>query len=152
MILPDDQLKEILLTSKIFPIGIIEEAFTSIEGSHTSLGGYLLSKHLLSEEQLGLILAKAMGVSFVVLSKLTIPPEIFNIVPPRLMRKNKIVPYAKDGKTLKVGMSDPRAKNIVEMLSKKTGLKIEVAYSTESDVNSMINLNKKLYKLQLTSS
>lgn len=148
MLLPDDQLKEILLKSAAVPPEIIEEALKSIEGSHSSLATYLISKHLLTEEQLGLILAKAIGVPFVILSKLTIPPEIFAIVPPRLMRKNKLVAYAKTGKTLQVAMADPRAKDVIEMLAKKTGLNIEVAYATESDIGSMFNLNKKA--LQLT--
>lgn len=148
MFLPDDQLKEILSKSGNFAPGILDEALKSVEGTHSSLGSYLLGKHLLTEDQLGLILAKALGIPFVILSKLTIPPEIFEIVPPRLMRKNKVVAYGKEGKTLQVGMADPRAKQVVEMLAKKTGLKIEVAYASESDISSIINLNKQA--LQVT--
>jgi len=64
------------------------------------------------------------------------------------MRKNKVVAYAQEGLVLKVAMADPRDKSILEMLSKKTGLKVEVAYATESDIASMFNLNKPA--LQLT--
>lgn len=148
MILPDDQLKEILIKNASFAPGVLDEAMRSIEGSHIALGNYLLSRHLITSEQLGTILAKAIGVPFVVVSKLTIPAEVFDIVPPRLMRKNKVVAYALSGKTLKVAMADPRDKNIIEMLTKKTGLKIEVSYATESDISSMFNLNKKA--LQIT--
>ena len=148
MILPDDQLKEILVKSGTFTPEILNEAQHSIEGTHSSLASYFLDKHLLTDEQLGLIIAKAIKIPFVVLSKLTIPPEIFSIVPPRLMRKNKVVAYAKDGQTLRVAMADPRAKNIITALEKKAGLKIAIAYATESDVASLLNLNKKA--LQVT--
>ncbi|KKU25380.1 MAG: Type II secretion system protein E, partial [Microgenomates group bacterium GW2011_GWC1_46_16] len=148
MILPDDQLKEILAKSGTFTLEVLNEAQHSIEGTHSSLASYFLDKHLLTEEQLGLIIAKAIKIPFVVLSKLTIPPEVFSIVPPRLMRKNKVVAYAKDGQTLRVAMADPRTKNIIAALEKKTGLKIAISYAIESDIASLLNLNKKA--LQVT--
>ena len=148
MILPDDQLKAVLEKSGAVPHDVLEAVSHATGGEYGSLDKQLISKHILTEEQLGQILARAMQVPFVVLSKLNIAPNIFSLVPPRLMRKNKVVAYAQEGLVLKVAMADPRDKSILEMLSKKTGLKVEVAYATESDIASMFNLNKPA--LQLT--
>lgn len=148
MILPDDQLKAILEKSGSVPHDILEVLFKSAGSEHSSLSKQLIAQHVLSEEQLGSILASAMQIPFVTLSKLNISPEVFAIVPQRIRRKSKVVAYAKDNQTLKVAMTDPRSKSVVEMLEKKTGLKVEVAYATDSDLGSMINLNKKA--LQVT--
>lgn len=148
MILPDDQLKAILEKSGVVPHDILETTAKSVGSDSGALGRQLITKRILTEEQLGQVLAKAMEVPFVSLSKLNIERNVFSLVPPRIIRKNKIVAYAREGDILKVAMADPRAKNIVEMLSKKTGLKIVVAYATETDISSMVNLNKQA--LQVT--
>lgn len=148
MILPDDQLKAVLEKSGAVPHDVLEAAAHATGGEYGTLSKQLISKRILTEEQLGQILANAMEVPFVVLSKLNIPQNIFALVPPRLMRKNKVVAYAQEGNVLKVAMADPREKSIIEMLAKKTGLKVEVAYATEADISSMFNLNKPA--LQLT--
>jgi type IV pilus assembly protein PilB len=148
MILPDDQLMAILRKNGVVPHGILESIGKTLGSEQGTLGKQLVAKHILTEEQLGMVLAQAMEIPFVALSKLTIDPAVFELVPPRLIRKNKIVAYAKEGNVLKVAMADPRVKTIVEMLSKKTSLKIDIAYATESDINSMVNLNKQA--LQLT--
>lgn len=148
MILPDEQLMAILDKSGAVPHDILESAFKSSGSELGGLGSQLVAKHILTEDQLGGILAHAIGVPFVTLSKLNIDPAVFALVPPRIIRKNKVVAYSKDNGVLKVAMADPRAKNILEMLAKKTGLKIEVAYATETDISSMVNLNKEA--LQVT--
>lgn len=148
MILPDDQLKALLEKAGAVPHDVLEAVSKSTGGEYGTLDKQLISKHLITEDQLGQVLAHAMNVPFVALSKLNIPHNIFSLVPPRIMRKNKVVAYAQEGTILKVAMADPREKNIVEMLSKKTGLKVEVSYATESDISSMLNLNKPA--LQLT--
>lgn len=148
MILPDDQLKAILEKSGAVSPDLLKSFSESAGAEHGTLSAQLLANHVLSEDQLGQILAKASKVPFINLSKLSIPQEVFSLVPPRLMLKNKIVAYEKTGGTLKVAMSDPRNTAIIEMLGKKTGLKITVAYATESDIASLVNLNKKA--LQLT--
>lgn len=148
MFLPDDQLLAILESSGAVPANILKAISAKRDLSQGALSSQLISQHILTEEQLGQILAGAMKVPFVSLSKLNIPPEVFAIVPQRIMRKSKVVAYEKSGQTLKVAMADPRLKGVVEMLEKKTGLKVEVAYATETELGSIVNLNKKA--LQIT--
>ncbi len=148
MILPDDQLKAILDKSGVVPKDILEVIFKTAGSEHGSLGKQLIARHVLTEEQLSQVLADAMQVPFVNLSKLNIAPEVFAIVPPRIRRKSKVVAYSKEDGVLKIAMSDPRVKSVAEMLEKKTGLKVEVAYASDGDLGSMINLNKKA--LQVT--
>jgi type IV pilus assembly protein PilB len=148
MILPDDQLKAILEKTGSVPHELLETISASVGGEQGTLSKQLIAKHVLTEEQLGKILAETVGVPFVSLSKLTIAPDVFGLVPPRLMLKNKIVAYERAGGVLKVAMSDPRNKSMVDMIAKKSGLKVEISYATEADIASLVNLNKKA--LQIT--
>lgn len=143
MILPDDQLKAILEKNGSVPHDLLETISASVGGEQGTLSKQLIAKHVLTEEQLGKILAETVGVPFVSLAKLSIPPDVFGLVPPRLMLKNKVVAYERAGGVLKVAMSDPRNKSMVDMIAKKSGLKVEISYATEADIASLVNLNKK---------
>ena len=143
MILPDDQLKAILEKTGSVPHELLETISASVGGEQGTLSKQLIAKHVLTEEQLGKILAETVGVPFVSLAKLSIPPDVFGLVPPRLMLKNKVVAYERAGGVLKVAMSDPRNKSMVDMIAKKSGLKVEISYATEADIASLVNLNKK---------
>lgn len=143
MNLPEDQLTAIVRQSGVIKPELLDLAIATSHKEGISLTSQLLTQKILSEAQLGNILATAMGIPFVTVSKLSIPPEYYNIIPPRIMRKFHCVVYDKTPETLKVAMADPRQKNIIEMLGKKTGLKVEVAYATDTDILGLINLNKR---------
>ncbi len=143
MNLPEDQLTAIVRQSGVIKPELLDLAIATSHNEGTSLTSQLISQKILTESQLGNILAKAMGIPFISVSKLVIAPDCYNIIPPRIMRKFHCVAYEKTNEVLKVAMSDPRQKNIIEMLGKKTGLKIEVAYATDSDILGLINLNKQ---------
>ena len=85
MILPDDQLKEIIVRSGVVTPEVLAQVESDMEGAHISLGGQLIAQHILSDEQLGTILAEAVKVPFVTLTKLTIDQAAFTIVPPRII-------------------------------------------------------------------
>lgn len=144
MLLPDDQLKEILVASKAIPPEVMEEIVKSIQGTHASLATEIISKGAMTDLQLGQVLASAAGVPFVDLGRQVIKPEVFNIVPARIMRKYKVAAFEIKGDTIKIAMSDPRIKQIPVMLEKKTGKKIEVYYATEKDIASVSGLYKKV--------
>ena len=144
MILPDNQLKEIILAAKVIPPEVMAEVEKSMQGSHNSLAVELISKGAMTDQQLGKVLADAAKVPFIDLSRTTIKPEVFAIVPSRIMRKYKVLAFDEDDKSLKIAMADPRLKQIPPMLEKKTGKKIEIYYATEKDITGMFGLYKKV--------
>ena len=56
MILPDDQLKAVLEKSGAVPHDVLEAVSHATGGEYGSLDKQLISKHILTEEQLGQIL------------------------------------------------------------------------------------------------
>lgn len=144
MILPDDQLKQIIIASKAIPEEVLAEVEKSMKGSHNSLAVELVTKGALTDAQLGKILAETVKLPFVDLSRQAIKPEVFGIVPSRIMRKHKVLAFDATDTTVKLAMADPRIKDIPPMIEKKTGKKVELYYATEKDISSMFGLYKKV--------
>lgn len=144
MILPDDQLKALITTSKLVAPEVLEEVVKSMHGAHTSLAQELVSKGVLTDIQIGKMIADVAKVPFVDLSRQQIRPEVFGIVPTRVMRKYKVIAFEANDKVVRVAMADPRLKQIPSMLEKKTGKQIEIFYATEKDIAGMFGLYKKV--------
>lgn len=144
MILPDDQLKPLLLASGFIDTAKLEEIATHAIATHISLQRALLEKNVLSDEQLGQIMAAYFQVPFVTLSKVTIAEDVFHVIPEKIARKYKIVVFSRTDSEIKVAMAEPRVTVLVEMIAKKTNLKVVIHYATEKDIESTLQIYKKV--------
>src|SRR3989338_8403479 len=80
---------------------------------------------------------------FVILSKLSIAEDVFRIIPEKIARKHKIIPFLKDDKNLKVALANPNKKTLLEMVSRKSGLKIIPYLATERDISNTFFIYRK---------
>lgn len=108
-----------------------------------SLGDTLLDKNLISEEQLGKLIAQKFNIPFVNLSSLTIPEEAYRIVPDRFAKVHKLIPFARDAEGLSVAVSDPSDTAVISTLEKKAGQKIRVFFATERDIRTALQLHRR---------
>lgn len=142
MLLPDQELRQLLLQA-----GIVEkslnEAFEFAKNSQTTLYEALIQKDVISDEKLGLIVSNYLQFPFVNLSKITIPEEVFRIVPERMARKYKVIAFARDQDGVKLAMADPKNTNILTMLGRKTGQKMLPYLATERDIENTLSIYRK---------
>lgn len=104
----------------------------------------LIQRDIISDEELGKLLASHFSLPFVNLSKLVIPPEAFDSIPFSLAEKYKIVIFSRDDKLLKISTSAPPVNTeILENIAKKTGLKVELYYSGEIDVENVLQNHRQ---------
>ncbi|MEK7186027.1 MAG: ATPase, T2SS/T4P/T4SS family [Patescibacteria group bacterium] len=143
MLLPDAQLKDLLLHSGAITEQVITELQKFASDSRISLQEATIEKDAVSDEKLGLLIANYLNYPFVSLSKITIPDHIFGIVPERLARKHKIIPFAQDQDGLKLAMASPNDISIQEMIAKKTQSKISPYLATERDIDNTLQLYRK---------
>ena len=148
MVLPDDQLKALLLQSGLVDDKTVEELVVFGQNSRISLQEAVIEKDIISDEQLGLLIANYLKLPFIVLSKITIPEDIFRIVPERLARKYKVIAFARDVDGVKLAMVDPSNTQIQEMIAKKTWQRVSPYLATERDIDSTLQVYRK--DLQLT--
>lgn len=104
----------------------------------------LIQKEVISEEELGKILALHFELPYVNLGKLVIVPEAFDSIPFTLAEKHKIVIFGRDDKILKISTSlPPVSSEIIQNIAKKTGLKIELYYSGDIDVDNVLQNHRQ---------
>lgn len=134
MLISDEQLKKVVLKVNLLD----EKKLTQIEeyakSAEISLSDALIEKDIVSDENLGILVADFLKIPFIVLSKISIPEDVFKIIPERIARKYKAIPFARDKNGIKLAMTEPGNKLIQEMLERKTSQKIIPYLSTERDI------------------
>ncbi len=143
MLLPDPQIKDLLLKSGQISPQTLASLELSAENARISLQEAAIEKDAISDENLGILIANQLKYPFISLVRVTIPEQVFNIVPERLARKYKVTAFAKDTDGLKLAMSDPSNNEILQMISKKTMLRVTPYYATERDIENALQSYRK---------
>lgn len=143
MVINDQQLKAILLESGFVKQKDIQEIENYANNSSINFYDALIDKNIISDEILGQRIAHFLGFPFVTLTKTSIPDDIFHITPEKIARKLNTIAFARDQDGIKLAMSDPRNKLIIDMIAKKTGEQIVPYYATEKDVRKTLRIYRK---------
>ena len=143
MLISDKELIELVIKHNLIDENSLKDLVNFIKNTGATLSDALIEKNILTDEKLGIMIADYLNLPFVVLSKITIPEEVFRILPERIARKNKIIPFAKDETGIKVALADPKNKLILEMIQKKTGEKIIPYLTTENDIFNTFHIYRK---------
>mgnify|MGYP000318296539 CR=1 FL=1 len=93
---------------------------------------------VVTEEQLVMGLAKQLGIPHMKLTNYRLDPEVMEIVPERIIRKNKVVPLSKSGNTLTVATSNPLDVLMIDDLKATTGCNIQTIVCTPSEIEHVI--------------
>ncbi len=99
------------------------------------LGRILVMKKLVSEETLARILTVQLSLDYVDLMATPIPPEVIQMVPEAIARKEGIFPVGKEKNTLFLAMSNPQNTFVLDELRKTLGCEIEPRIATLSGIN-----------------
>jgi type IV pilus assembly protein PilB len=138
MLISDEQLKKLVLKVNIVDQAKLDQIELYAKNSDISLSDALIEKDVITDENLGILIADHLKIPFVVLSKISIPEEVFRIIPERVARKYKAIPYERNKDGIKVAIPEPSNPLIVEMIQKKTGQKVTTALATERDIFSKL--------------
>lgn len=145
MLLPDDHIKVILFRAGIDQ-KILDELVVFTKNARISLQDAAIEKDVIDDEKLGFLIAEDIKYPFISLSKLSIPENIFSIVPERLARKYKVIAFARDTETIKLAMSDPTDLHFQEIITKKTGQRVIPYLATERDIQNTLQVYRKELK------
>lgn len=127
-------LAKLIEKNKLLPGADLRRVQKAAQHLGCSVTDVLLGRNLLTENDLGKILAKYYKVEFVNLKKLTIPQKTLNLIPESLAAERGLIIFAKKDNQVFLATEDPRDLEILE-LAKKTiggGIKI-VPYVASSD-------------------
>ncbi|HKY74236.1 MAG TPA: GspE/PulE family protein, partial [Patescibacteria group bacterium] len=141
--LPDDQLQSLVLSSKLVSEQQLAEASTFAKTVGHTLSEALIEKRLVSSEALGNLVATSLNIPYVSLAKLQIPEEVINLIPPRLARKYKMVAFSQSDGVLSVAVVDIPSSEILEMTTRKTGLRVNLYYASSRELDNAMQFYKK---------
>ncbi len=143
MLITNEELKSLVIKNGL----IDEKGFSEIEeeakNADYTVAETLVEKDIISDENLGILISDFLKYPFIVLAKITIPPEVFNIIPEKMARMKKVIPFAKDATGVKIAMEDPSNKEIVQMISKKIGLPVTTYLATAEDITNALRIYRK---------
>lgn len=148
MLITDEQLKSLILHTGLTDKVGYEKIEQYAKNSDISITEALIEKDIVSDENLGMLIADYLKFPFIVLGKTSIPNEVFNIIPEKIARKQKVIPFARDAKGVKIAMADPTSRELQQMISKKIGLPIFPHLATEQDIFNALKIYRK--DLQVT--
>ncbi len=143
MFLTDEKLSELLLAAKLVDQKILDEAKDEATRTKRSLENVLVESGKVPDEAIGEMVAKSLNVPFVSLAKVTIPEQYFRILPEQIARKQRALVFERNQDTVKVAMANPTRDDLVNMIAKKTGQKVQVYLATKRDVEKALSVFKR---------
>lgn len=143
MKITEELLKKVLVKTKAVSPKDFDLAREAARVESRALENVLVEKGLVSDEQLGQLLADEFKFPFVELKKVKISPETLAIIPEIVARAQKIIAFNKGKEGLKVASSDPGDLEVTQFLAKKTGEQILPYFATAKDIELALRSYKK---------
>jgi general secretion pathway protein E len=114
----------------------IHEALKSAGGK--ALHVVLLERGFAREEDLLPALAEQFGMELVDLTKVSIPPEILQTMPSKLVHRRSLFPLSRENGSLKVATGDPFDVYSLDELQTLTGLHVETVLASPREIARLI--------------
>jgi len=131
-------LESILLKEKFLTEKDLEKAEQYQKKNGETLSQIFIKLGLITEEQVVIGLAEQLGLPHMKLTNYKLDPNVMEIVPEKIIKKNKVVPLSKSGNTLTVATADPLDVLIIDDLRAITGCNIQTIVCTPSEINQVI--------------
>jgi type IV pilus assembly protein PilB len=121
----------------------LQEALHDQQGKFVHLGELLMTRGLVSKNELTAALSEVSTVPYLDCSELEVGQPILRLIPPELATRRLALPVAVVGTTLTVVMTEPQNFQLIDELRFKTGLKISPRFGFRGEVKAAI---EKLYR------
>lgn len=145
MVITDEQLYTLLKENEYLSEKELQQAKETAELEKGSLYDTLVEKDIISDENLGKIIAESLKIPFISLAHTSIPPEVLSIIPESIARKQATIAFSHTKDQLKIATTEPTNTDLLKFITQKVGLPTQVYYATKRDVtNALGNYKKQL--------
>ena len=141
--LSPDELKKVLVDSGYIEQAEFNAAVKSAQEIGKSIADTLIFRGLISEDALNKLIAEYLRVPYANLSKVSIPKEVLELVPEKIARTYRIIPYEKHDNALKVAMDDPTNFEALEFARRQTDMVVEPHYASSADIGRALGQYKR---------
>ena len=153
MVLPDDQIKKLVLAQGVIDETSLAKYEKVAKDTKIPLAEALTKKDsVLTDEQMGSLTASSLNLPFVVLSKTSIPEDVTRVIPTRIARRRKAIAFERNQDGVKVALANPQGeKYLLQMIARKTGQNAIAYYATEADIDKTLEIYKEDLQAVITS-
>src|SRR3989338_3792061 len=149
MAIQDDALRAKLLEKGLIDAKILDKLQSSLKNQGGTLENLLFERELLSDEELGKVIAEIYEVPFVNLKDRAVTDELLAMVPYSVASHQFVLPFEKGVGTLSVSLNNPHDYELINFLENKTDLDVIPHYATKKDLQASLkvynrNVNEKL--------
>lgn len=117
----------------------IQFALLEQKATGEKLGEVLVRTGLVTDLEIAMVLAEQSGLPFLDLSQLLPSQEALNKIPPSFARKYEVLPIRiNQERSLEVAISDPFNYQLIEAISRVSGMKISPLVSSSSQIKKTI--------------
>ncbi len=141
--LADNKLAQLLLEAKKTDQATLKKAADFAVENKINLYEALVQSELVSDRDIGEVVAAVYKLPLVVLTQVSILPEVINIIPEAIAQKSRVIAFQRTDADIKVAIADPSSVAVLKSIEKKTGLKVSVYYATENDIDHVISLYRQ---------
>jgi type IV pilus assembly protein PilB len=143
MVIPQEQLKQLIISTGLTDDKGFNDIQIYAKNAEIPVEDALVEKNIITDEKLGVLIGDFLKIPFISLSKVSIANNVYNIVPERIARKQKVIAFDRTPAGINLAMADPTNKLLIQLLEKKTGSKIIPYLSTERDIYNTLYIYRK---------
>ncbi|MBX4195885.1 GspE/PulE family protein [Candidatus Parcubacteria bacterium] len=124
MHIDETELKKFLLDSGLVSKSDVEEAVLYAEEKKASLGRVLVTRGVITEDELRRMHSYILGIPFVDLKNQKLSIETLSLIPEPIARNHNIVAFKQSGDSLEVAMLDVEDLRAIDFVGKSVGKRI----------------------------
>lgn len=137
------QLKAFIIDAGLITKAQFDRAQRKAKKKKQKIEDVLVIEGLITQEELAKLESYILGIPFVNLEKMIIPPEVLKIIPEPIARGHNIIAFRKKEKNLEVAMLDPEDLRTIEFIRKKANLKILPRLTTPDSIKNALQQYQK---------
>src|SRR3989338_2440681 len=107
MDLSNEKVKSLVADLKLIAADQLEAAFQAAERAKQPLATVLVEKDLISDDNIGQVIADRLGYPFIDLDTVAIDTAVLELLPEGVAKKQKAIVFHRDRDALKVAMANP---------------------------------------------
>ncbi len=123
----------------IIPQGEVESLRRRGTTGKNDVVSFLVEQGLADEEKIAEFISERYGIPRIDLDQIDLEERVLNLLPVEFMRKNKVVPFEKRGRTLKVAMANPLDLSVIDDIEFITGTDVQPYVAPVSQIQSVLD-------------
>lgn len=146
MTLDSAEFKAFIIDSGLASKADIESAAKEAEEKGVTLSSVLMSRSVMSEDDVRRVEAYVLGIPFISLTEVKIPADILALIPEPIARKHNVVAYKKTSSEIEVAMLNTDDLPSIDSIRKKTGLKVSPRLTDTASIKHALTQYQKSLK------